>query len=38
MSADLIIERKFKKYIGIDWDKIPGYDNRYDDYKTLFIE
>lgn len=34
---DLCLNRKFKPYFNIDWDRIPGFDNRYKNYKILFV-
>lgn len=36
-KCDLYLERKFKPYFNIDWERIPGFDNREKEYDTLFV-
>lgn len=36
-SNILCLERKFKPYFNIDWNRIPGFDNRNKNYEILFI-
>lgn len=34
---NLYLKRKFKPYFNIDWNMIPGFDNKGKNYKILFI-
>ena len=36
-SNDLCLQRKFKPYFNIDWNRIPGFDNRNKKYEVLFV-
>lgn len=36
-GCNLYLKRKFKPYFNIDWNRIPGFDNRYKNYKILFV-
>ena len=34
---NLCLDRKFKPFFNIDWDRIPGYDNVNKKYEILFV-
>lgn len=36
-GCNLCLQRKFKPYFNIDWNRIPGFDNRYKNYEILFV-
>lgn len=36
-GGKLYLNRKFKPYFNINWERIPGYDNRYKKIDTLFV-
>lgn len=36
-NNELCLERKFKPYFKIDWNRIPGFDVRYKNFEILFV-